>query len=1132
MMVDDNSQGDVSALEGRVLKARYRLDKFLNRGGFGAVYKATELRFNTTVAVKTGLNLREFTREAKLLKSVEHPNIVHVDDYDVDSGLAFIVMEYLHGEDLDKLFEGQNRRLSQDQLQKLVAEIGSALSYAHSRTLIHRDLKPQNIILKEPQGDLTQTSEGTKFVLLDFGIASQLNTTGTMANFTLNGAGTIEYMAPELLVTSPRATPQSDIYAFGIILYQMITGSVPFPQRDQSIVGMSECVKAIQLQEPAAFVYNKETPAFHRRVEALVLSCLAKDPTKRPQSIGEVCERFSKAIAPPKPPEPATPRKPKERPLPDNLQELVKSKIDGRYTLIKLIGCSSNGALFRAKDEKLDGEVAVKIGTANGSFEKEVKNAAAIRHENIASISDSGTYCGAPFFVREYLSGMSLDAVFQRQKQELYKFQLRKLVQAVGDALEYAHGVGKFHSNLKPSNIILKDPTNKPGGTTDNGRFMLVDFGIAAKFDPAAPRNKKLPNTAATVQYMAPELLGSNPLSSSKTDIYSFGVVLFQMLTGTTPFPLEDDSPEAVKQCVHAIQRQRPPSFKQAGASDNPPSGIEELVLSCLSKDPKRRPASISDLRDRFIAIHDQAYTPLPSQVASGTIRLSDFQLNQIRDEPTTDPVVKLVQPKRKTSFFALIAVSFISISVALGLVWWVPRPMPNEHAPVVDLVIDNPDGSNANDGSQPIDLITGDAKPLQVSFSLSGYDRAHDPSIEILFPDANVTHESRGDQNTIHHVVYPSGLAIQVVEDFKSNLAVAKTVTYKVTADLNSPPQQNVAIAIVATLSGKEPIKKAITLNIRRPEPWIPEPLKNLGFKASPDSWLYRLSPGQIISTILERVVSEDHNAVRFRLIPGKQNPFNAETRVPTYYLMEEVVSKQLFKTFAKQTSTNDFLKPQTSSADSSAEADNQPATNIRLVDAQRFAWWLATREFGTLPSKNEWELAAGYWDFRLHFKKGIADQQKIHIQMTDLSSEACITAIPEKGWFHFSKGMQEDHKSPYGCRFSYCNELKLAEFTSSFNDPNSNFDLQNILKGARTRKEVEEEIRKQAQDFLIPCVIGRDFKKDELLSWLPDPAGDPVEEYELFVENGIVLYGETAKAITRDTHTGFRVAIRLGAH
>ena len=262
----------------------YRILERIGAGGMGEVYRARDIRLGRDVAVKvlpphisesTGLRQR-FEREARALASLSHPNICALYDVGRDDGVDFLVMEYLEGESLGaRLRRGP---LATDQALRIAAEIAGALDAAHRRGIVHRDLKPGNIVL---------TRNAAK--LLDFGLAKEpasviqgaggLSAVPTRGEpLTAEGAilGTLDYMAPEQL-EGREADARSDIFSFGAILYEMLTGHPAFSAQSQA--GL---ISAILTAEPARI--SDLSPSTPPAVEQTVARCLAKDPEERWQS--------------------------------------------------------------------------------------------------------------------------------------------------------------------------------------------------------------------------------------------------------------------------------------------------------------------------------------------------------------------------------------------------------------------------------------------------------------------------------------------------------------------------------------------------------------------------------------------------------------------------------------------------------------------------------------------------------------------------------------------------------------------------------------------------------------------------------------------------------------------------------
>ena len=208
---------------GKLFAGRYRILKSIGRGGMADVYLARDLILdNEEVAIKVlrtnyqtdQIAVARFQREARAMAELTHPNIVAIRDIGEEDGQQFLVMEYVDGFDLKKYIQ-DNAPLSNNEVVRIMNEVLSAMSLAHQKGIVHRDLKPQNILL---------TKKGTVKVT-DFGIAVAFAETSlTQTNSML---GSVHYLSPEQARGS-KATVQSDIYAMGIMLFEMLTGHIPY----------------------------------------------------------------------------------------------------------------------------------------------------------------------------------------------------------------------------------------------------------------------------------------------------------------------------------------------------------------------------------------------------------------------------------------------------------------------------------------------------------------------------------------------------------------------------------------------------------------------------------------------------------------------------------------------------------------------------------------------------------------------------------------------------------------------------------------------------------------------------------------------------------------------------------------
>jgi tRNA A-37 threonylcarbamoyl transferase component Bud32 len=272
-----------SSMIGTTLSGRYRLEAKLGSGGMSTVYLAKDETLDRPVAVKVMHRemteqedqLERFRQEARAVAKISHPNVVSVIDAGEDGGHPYIVFEYVQGETLKQRIS----RVGALDIQEAVAyaiEIGRGLSVAHARNLVHRDIKPQNVLIDE---------EG-RAKLTDFGISRQLEQAGMTA--TGRVLGTTDYVAPEQAM-GHGADPRSDIYSLGVVLYEMLIGQVPFHADSQVGVAMKHV--------------NEELPDVQRRrpeVSAAVALVVERSTMKRPEqryeNVGEMIDDLSTAL--------------------------------------------------------------------------------------------------------------------------------------------------------------------------------------------------------------------------------------------------------------------------------------------------------------------------------------------------------------------------------------------------------------------------------------------------------------------------------------------------------------------------------------------------------------------------------------------------------------------------------------------------------------------------------------------------------------------------------------------------------------------------------------------------------------------------------------------------------------------
>lgn len=285
-------QSDNDKLIGTILDNKYRIEEKIGEGGMGRVYRATHIHMDHTVAVKIlhshlssdQTALERFRREARAAAQLHHPNAVAVTDFGVtmNDRVAYLVMEFLDGLDLRQRIDKQ-RQLDCEETCSIVQQICSALDAAHSNGIIHRDLKPDNIWL-------FKSADGVERVkVLDFGIA-KLQSTTEMIKLTQQGVivGTPHYMSPEQC-SGEELDARSDLYSLGVIIYEMLTGWVPFQAPTPIAVAIKH---ATQKPDPP----RKLRADIPNDVEAVVMRALEKKQQDRQSSALELAQEFEGAL--------------------------------------------------------------------------------------------------------------------------------------------------------------------------------------------------------------------------------------------------------------------------------------------------------------------------------------------------------------------------------------------------------------------------------------------------------------------------------------------------------------------------------------------------------------------------------------------------------------------------------------------------------------------------------------------------------------------------------------------------------------------------------------------------------------------------------------------------------------------
>jgi hypothetical protein len=407
-------------------------------------------------------------------------------------------------------------------------------------------------------------------------------------------------------------------------------------------------------------------------------------------------------------------------------------------------------------------------------------------------------------------------------------------------------------------------------------------------------------------------------------------------------------------------------------------------------------------------------------------------------------------------------------------------------------------------DGEAPIEITAGDTR--QVTFQFHDLPRGETP--DFVNP------------------AVPDGIQIEPLP--AASLPAAHTFRLTVT-DLNLPEGPLPAITFRATLPNQKPFEKQLTFHVRRPAGWLPEKLAKHGFREASDSRLCRVG-NVIYATILERPVAA--TSARFRLVP---ETIVDDRHVRTFYAMEQPVSNAQFHEFTK--AQPDFeLSPRQPDERGWTTADGAPVTDIYVLEAQRFAHWLAD-DYGSLPTTTEWELAAGYHDFiRLAAEQFQRDPLEIDSDSLNslsllretvpvIGAEAWVGPGPMLGEFRDVNGTTVKECSPYGCRFGRLESgVMLTEMTATVTEYLKKLELRELCrKGIPTQDDPILSSHRYAANLRGP---GSDIADNHRL-WLATD-GDQLRVAQIsdldITATSLTLHPD---GISRALYVGFRVVL-----
>ncbi len=549
---------------GTILGERYEILQRLGEGGMGAVYKARDNELDRLLALKVIRPelaghpdiLRRFKQELILARQVTHKNVIRIFDLGMADGRKFITMDYIDGRDLKSILVERDK-LPPAEAVPIVQQICRGLEAAHVEGVVHRDLKPQNIMLD---------ANGRVWVM-DFGLARSMDLVG----MTRTGAlmGTPDYMSPEQ-ARAAKVDARSDIFSLGIIFYEILTGQLPF----KADTMMATLLKRVQ-EKPAP--PSAVDPAIPQQLSDVVMKCLEVDVARRYQTTGEILADLSGETAG---------ASMVQAPIASLADIGPGSQFGPRYTIESVIGEGGMGKVYKAHDNDLDRTVALKLvrrelaNDANSMhrFKQELLLASRVSHRNILRIHDLGDVGGVKFISMAYVEGRDLHDVIEAGGR-LPVGRLVNIAKQLAGALDAAHAEGVVHRDLKPRNVLM----------AQNDQVYVSDFGLAKSLEGESTTTMTCAGEVlGTPRYMSPEQAESKPVDH-RSDLYSLGVILYEMATGDAPFAGESTMQVMYQ---HVTRKPKDPKLGNPGLPDY----LSKIILKCLEKDPANRYQSAKEI--------------------------------------------------------------------------------------------------------------------------------------------------------------------------------------------------------------------------------------------------------------------------------------------------------------------------------------------------------------------------------------------------------------------------------------------------------------------------------------------------------------------------------------------------------
>ncbi len=542
---------------------RYEILGELGRGGMAQVFLARDPLFDRQVALKVIKSLfsddeqfrTRFRREARTVARLEHQAIVPVYDTGDDNDQLYLVMRYMPGDTLRKQLD-ENPVVPLSRAIFTLNRLAAALESAHKQGVIHRDIKPANVLLDD---------EGATF-LADFGIAhidiesEILRDTKSTAE-TLHYIGSPYYMAPEQWIKGSELGPYTDVYQLGVMMFEMLTGKRPFPEESLGVLKRHH----LETPPPLATSINSSLPTI---CDTVLARAMAKNPLDRHETPKAMADELARAL---------NPERIKNRYALHN--EIARGRLSIIYLVYDLFE-EKDIALKRLKYQLLPSQMMQQ------RYQNLARTLANYQHPAIVPVLDMGEDQRQPYVTMPFINGRTLNTHLRREGY-LPVAEVCQLAQRLATVLDDIHAQHLVHGDLHPGKVLLDE----------DGDCFLTALGLAqvAELTDAVLQDDFISSAAA---YMAPEQWRGE-VATAHTDIYQFGVMMFELLTGQRPYsgPTQSDYQTQHLQLtpprVTAVKSQLPAAF-------------DVILVKAMAKDPAERYATASELAAALDASYEQ----------------------------------------------------------------------------------------------------------------------------------------------------------------------------------------------------------------------------------------------------------------------------------------------------------------------------------------------------------------------------------------------------------------------------------------------------------------------------------------------------------------------------------------------